>query len=646
MLWYLKCVFPLLQFVEHDRINDKKEDKIDDKDQNKDQTDNYDNPNPNSHVNQESDPFNKHVSVVNDKAEFTAKKGEESLSRSILTTKPNSIPSSEIGNPGENNQDDNPSADIKQLKVGSNKRPLSHIDYEDCQKQFSKRKRKEMNDDLRRGKKRGNGEDTNEGWVQCDTCQKWRFIPCVDNLPEKWYCTMNTTDSERNACDAPEQTQEEVAKIKRKNKKKGMKRPKSQSPKTVPNKRSGVDDKGNVNKLDKKSLRSSPVLQKSLSDSVGEEAEYEEPLRRMLDDDTRDSEMEDKKLRTNKKGRQSKDEAGGNKGKKKSRKPKETKQQEWVQCEKCEKWRRIPSHIAAKDLPDKWFCTMNHWDPRSASCAVQEDRHVDETNANDGIMSSEPKQPGGGNTDSYRDLISKKPNRPISERMRAAESIFSSHAGEHEGESLGPPVVTYFNSSAFQQRIGINRFNNNPAEKNTENSLSLFDVVRHSRLWKDLTVGVNFVNPDIQYSSNDLTKVNIKGSSQSLKAMVHFAMSRSNGPMAAHEILFECQTGDWKGMPWMNLRTTCTIDSILDGLKELVKDGLILADTPLRNNTPKEMIRYCYVKIDGVATSIIPRLAMMNNVRNDSDLNNVDASKCESSQKAPSKPLKKRMIHV
>ena len=29
---------------------------------------------------------------------------------------------------------------------------------------------------------------------------------------------------------------------------------------------------------------------------------------------------------------------------------------EWVQCDGCDKWRRVPAGCA---LPDKWFCHMN-----------------------------------------------------------------------------------------------------------------------------------------------------------------------------------------------------------------------------------------------------------------------------------------------
>ena len=45
---------------------------------------------------------------------------------------------------------------------------------------------------------------------------------------------------------------------------------------------------------------------------------------------------------------------------------KEKAEQQWVQCEhqNCGKWRKVPAHIDPESLPDKWTCSMNHWDPQ------------------------------------------------------------------------------------------------------------------------------------------------------------------------------------------------------------------------------------------------------------------------------------------
>jgi hypothetical protein len=45
----------------------------------------------------------------------------------------------------------------------------------------------------------------------------------------------------------------------------------------------------------------------------------------------------------------------------------------WVQCEACHKWRRVAWFVDSEQLPDEWRCTMNTWDPESASCDVAQD---------------------------------------------------------------------------------------------------------------------------------------------------------------------------------------------------------------------------------------------------------------------------------
>ena len=41
----------------------------------------------------------------------------------------------------------------------------------------------------------------------------------------------------------------------------------------------------------------------------------------------------------------------------------------WVQCVKCEKWRKLPCHIDMHTLPENWYCTLNEETAR-ASCDV------------------------------------------------------------------------------------------------------------------------------------------------------------------------------------------------------------------------------------------------------------------------------------
>ncbi len=486
-----------------------------------------------------------------------------------------------------------------------------------------RKRRREKVEDGRRKKKKLDEDGAvidNENWVQCERCLKWRLIPSVENLPEKWYCEMNVTDTARNSCDASEQTQEEVAKQKRKNKKKAAlssnraKRPKSQSPMTVP-KRPNTEKNASSNKSEKNKQSHAEMTKNSESgdeylppnDENSQRSRYplktvksdEEPRGRGDNGDNL-SLTTNNRIKSNKRSRQSRDHEDG-KVKKKGRKPKEEKQQEWVQCEKCEKWRRLPARISAKDLPDIWYCSMNTWDPRSASCAIhEEDFHGivgEDTNVAGGIMGGSRDKTSSSSRTTYRDLIQQKGTRPISERTRATESIFSSHAsaGENDRESLGPPVVSYHNSSAFQQRLSFNKMN--AIEKNTEKSgLSLFALMAHSQLWRDLCVRPN--GKKMQNSWRHQTE----SCSNAMKAMVYYALG--NKTMACHEVLFECQTGEWEELLWINLRAASTLESVALTLNELEKDGLVEKLTA-DFKTSMEPIRFRRAVFEGVSSAFI-----------------------------------------
>ena len=74
-------------------------------------------------------------------------------------------------------------------------------------------------------RKRGEySDDEVEGnWVQCDNCKKWRILPSsvqTSELPLHWYCEMNTFDKERSRCSAPEQSDQEILKEKRRRRRK------------------------------------------------------------------------------------------------------------------------------------------------------------------------------------------------------------------------------------------------------------------------------------------------------------------------------------------------------------------------------------------------------------------------------------------
>ncbi|KAG9348790.1 hypothetical protein JZ751_029107 [Albula glossodonta] len=49
-----------------------------------------------------------------------------------------------------------------------------------------------------------------------------------------------------------------------------------------------------------------------------------------------------------------------------------TPDQNWVQCDTCQKWRKLPDGIDAKKLPKEWFCQMNP-DPQYRTCQAEEE---------------------------------------------------------------------------------------------------------------------------------------------------------------------------------------------------------------------------------------------------------------------------------
>jgi hypothetical protein len=405
---------------------------------------------------------------------------------------------------------------------------------------FKKKKRRTEKEDGRKRKKAPKEEEVtdSENWVQCERCMKWRCLLTltneeVENLPDKWFCEMNA-DVMRNFCAAPEQTAAEVAR-ERKKKARGMKRSKSLSP-TNEQSPTFVDI----------------VEKQSRNSDSGDESQ-------MVDDE---SNITSQSRRGRRGGRQPTEEKVRRGRGRASKQKEDDKQQEWVQCENCEKWRRLPLAVSAKDLPDKWYCSMNTWDPRSASCAVQEDYKKEEEKPKENILTGAGSggASSGGSRLSYRNLI-RQPTRTISERMRAADSIFSNHASVPYEEQSGFPVCLYATSSLFQQRMRFGAENNEP-----EPTTSLIDVMNQTQLWK------NLYRADISNESTT-SPWNISGKNllADIKVMVYEVMSFGKA-LAVNEIMLECQCRDL-GVKFREVSALVTFDLVSSAIDELVNEG-------------------------------------------------------------------------
>ena len=358
-------------------------------------------------------------------------------------------------------------------------------------------------------------------WVQCDACRKWRIIPSsvVETLGQKWFCSDNIYDPKHASCEAPEQTAKQVAKEKKRERKRqrmmiaaaaaaesnapeqpdvaapvqkdksldrvrsprpGSKEPREDAEKLVKAKRSSPVDDGSSGEV---ANESRPKKEKK---PLAKKGRSSENIERLV------SASGDAIVKPRGRGRPRRNQikeasvASGNS--ENTPKPDDGDNLEWVQCESCEKWRRLPPQIAADDLPEVWTCDMNTWNPASASCDAPEDKA-------DGLQDigfCGGTSSGAGKL-TYRNLIygnnGRKANRPVSERMRAAESLFAVQYDEDEA----PVKVLYSDSSAFVSCGGRHFLSGSEKE-----GLSVFEMMSRSQLWRDLRAGPPFDAPSNQ----------------------------------------------------------------------------------------------------------------------------------------------------
>ncbi|KDO24307.1 hypothetical protein SPRG_10382 [Saprolegnia parasitica CBS 223.65] len=53
-----------------------------------------------------------------------------------------------------------------------------------------------------------------------------------------------------------------------------------------------------------------------------------------------------------------------------------SKEENWVQCDKCQKWRKLPDTVDVSGLPAIWYCRMNKWSRRFNKCSAAEETTV------------------------------------------------------------------------------------------------------------------------------------------------------------------------------------------------------------------------------------------------------------------------------
>ncbi|KAI9914340.1 hypothetical protein PsorP6_006884 [Peronosclerospora sorghi] len=217
-------------------------------------------------------------------------------------------------------------------------------------------------------------------WVQCESaqCGKWRIVPAsinFDRLPPVWYCHLNTWAPELAKCSVPNPTEVDVFLLKQANRE------------TRPPK------KARASSLTQDAASSTSLLASSgdgMTTSVslihdasstkvtatkhGKGGKMSASGALKMSSIDGDGAMTGGSLSCESgqyKTRGGRGQSGSNHTGLSSRIKKTVL--EWAQCEKCNKWRKLPHHIKSSTLPDKWYCSLNHWDPTHAKCSVPEE---------------------------------------------------------------------------------------------------------------------------------------------------------------------------------------------------------------------------------------------------------------------------------
>jgi len=272
---------------------------------------------------------------------------------------------------------------------------------------------------------------------------------------------------------------------------------------------------------------------------------------------------------------------------------------EWVQCDKCEKWRKLPPDISADELPDIWNCTMNTWKPASASCSADEDKTDAQHHEVDEVGSAcewQLRQQHAGKY-SFRQMIfgtgARKHNRPMSERSRAAESLFTQPPSIDEENPH--PTTQYSKSSAFLPRMSNFQKANAAEEKAT--TLGIFDVLRNSLLWDELRqlehtpppAGKVLSSSSLSSSSLSSNTLSAGNSSHHPQGTTYDSLSEDVkhtmqdvvlqildfNVMTGEEVIGKAQLKSSSSVSSTIQGCFCNVDIIIHTLLELVRDGIV-----------------------------------------------------------------------
>jgi hypothetical protein len=447
-------------------------------------------------------------------------------------------------------------------------------------------------------------------WVQCDACTKWRAIPGhikESSLPKLWYCRLNTYDPKRMTCDAPEQTPKQVMK-ELKRAKKRAKRLELEAQQAAESKKEkqavdaaavspkptkGVKSVGKVKDLDdmKKKATSSVSEEKHPPSDTGSDALKEEKKKGKKgkhEDNVEAPEVTEPgpepKKPGRKRGRPARNQTAPQPA---SRDSQDEDNVEWVQCEnpKCQKWRKLPPDISADELPDTWYCSMNTWNPLVASCDAPEDK-TDALHHEVGSSEWQLRQTHAGKY-SYRQMIfgtgARKQNRPMSERSRAAESLFVKPVSDDDENPI--PTTQYSKCSSFLPRTS----NFHKAHIPDEKSIGIFDVLSNSTLWAELRAMEQAQPIKINSNANAVSSypkfVTYEYLPNEIKIGIQEVILQilGNKALSGDSVIHEAQQYPWEDE---GMIAYANADVMINTLLALVRDGIVEMTTTRDRHIP------------------------------------------------------------
>lgn len=211
-------------------------------------------------------------------------------------------------------------------------------------------------------------------WVACDACGKWRRLPkniTSDQLPEIWTCEMSSWDTQRNTCQSPEEAFPHLEDFS-----KGRLSTEDRDHKANEAALEVSDDIYGTERLmastggrwPRKTSVSETTVHENDSDKEGGAlvrrigvasnfARRPQSVEVALETGTATSGHGQHKAQSSLSGSSSGMLESVN----------------WVQCNDCQKWRKVPLNIDVNSLPEVWLCRMNSWDAGHSRCSAPEE---------------------------------------------------------------------------------------------------------------------------------------------------------------------------------------------------------------------------------------------------------------------------------